>query len=367
MNMYMEAYKALKITDLQIIEEDFPLKQPFVTSKRRIDVIRDYAVKLTTDEGLCGFGACAPTPVITGDTVGSILYAIEEFYKPLLIGAHLSEELLPAVQKTLFHNSSPKAAVDIALHDLLAAERGLTLFEYLGGKAGPKHLETDATVSLGTPAEMAEEAKKHISAGFTAIKVKLGGPKEEDVKRLKALSSVFGKKVFVRLDANQAWSVDDAVYVCSAAAEMGMNIELVEQPVLYTDLHGMAAVTRAVPFPVLADESVFSAEEAERLIEMGGCSMINIKLMKCGGIYGAKRIHKVASENGIPCMLGCMMEGPVSVTAAAHFAAAYGIDCLDLDPPYLCKPYKIEASVEYDGKNIDIHTGGKGLGITKIL
>lgn len=357
----------MKITDIRLVKEDIPLKQPFVTSKRRIEVIRDYAVILTTDTGLCGYGACAPTPVITGDTVGSILYAIDEVYKPLLIGAEVSEELLPAVQKALFHNSSPKAAVDIALHDLLAKESGKPLFEYLGGRPGDKHLETDATVSLGTPEAMAAEARTHLANGFTAIKVKLGGPKEEDVRRLSALSPVLGGDVAVRLDANQAWTVADAVYVCLAAAETGLNIELVEQPVPYTDLEGMAAVTRAIPFKVLADESVFSPEDAVRLIKMGGCGMVNIKLMKCGGIYEAKKIFKAAEENGVGCMLGCMMEGPVSVTAAAHFAAAFGISCLDLDPPYLCRKYTVESDTVFDGRNIDIKSGGAGLGIAKIL
>lgn len=357
----------MKITDIQLIQEDIPLKQPFVTSKRRIEVIRDYVVKLTTDTGKVGYGACAPTPVITGDTVGSILYAIEEVYKPLLLGAELSEELLPAVQSALFHNSSPKAAVDLAIYDLLAKESGKPLYEYLGGSVGSKHLETDATVSLGAPDAMVSEAKTHLANGFTAIKVKLGGPKEADVERLKALSLVLCGSVSVRLDANQAWSVDDAIYICSAAEDMGMNIELVEQPVPYTDLEGMVAVTRAIPFRVLADESIFSPADAERLIKMGGCDMVNIKLMKCGGIYEGLKIHKTAAEHGIECMLGCMMEGPVSVTAAAHFAAATGIKCLDLDPPYLCKTYTIESFTKYEGKNIDIHTGGEGLGITKIL
>lgn len=357
----------MKITDIQLIQEDIPLKQPFITSKRRIDVIRDYVVKITTDSGVIGYGACAPTPVITGDTVGSILYAIEEVYKPLLVGTELSADLLPAVQKALFHNSSPKAAVDLALYDLLAKESGKPLYQYLGGAGDTVHLETDATVSLGTPEVMVEEAKTHLSHGFTAIKVKLGGPKEADVERLKALSAVLGGSISVRLDANQAWSVDDAVYICSAAEDMGMNIELVEQPVPYTDLEGMVAVTRAVPFRVLADESIFSPTDAARLIKMGGCDMVNIKLMKCGGIYEGLKIHKIASEHGIECMLGCMMEGPVSVTAAAHFAAATGIKCLDLDPPYLCKTYTIESFTEYSGKNIDILSGGIGLGITKIL
>jgi len=357
----------LKITGIEIFSEDIPLKQPFVTSKRSISVIRDYVVRITTDGGICGYGASAPTPVITGDTVGSILYAVNEVYAPLLTGKELSEELLPLVQKALFHNSSPKAAVDIALYDLLAKEKGLPLYRYLGGENKAVHLETDATVSLGTPEVMVDEAKKHLSEGFTAIKVKLGGPKEMDAKRLGALAPLFGKDIKVRLDANQAWTVEDAVYVCNECDKLGLNIELIEQPVHYADLDGMVAVTKAVPYPILADECVFGPDEARRILAMGGCNLVNIKLMKCGGIYEALKIQKIAEEYGVSCMLGCMMEGPVSITAAAHFGAAVGIDCYDLDAPYLCKEYPIEAYTRYEGKNIYIPTEGTGLGITKIL
>ncbi len=357
----------MKITGINIFAEDIPLKQPFVTSKRSISVIRDYVLRIDTDEGICGYGACAPTPVITGDTVGSILYAVNEVYAPLLVGQTVSEELLPLVQKALFHNSSPKAAVDIALYDLLSKEKGLPLYRYLGADNKAAVLETDATVSLGTPEAMVDEAKKHLSEGFTAIKVKLGGPKETDVERLTALAPLFGTDIKVRLDANQAWTVEDAVYVCAACEKLGLNIELIEQPVHYADLDGMVAVTKAVAYPILADECVFGPDEARRILKMGGCNLVNIKLMKCGGIYEALKIQKIAEEYGVSCMLGCMMEGPVSITAAAHFGAAVGIDCYDLDAPYLCKEYPIEAYTRYEGKNIYIPTEGTGLGITKIL
>lgn len=355
----------MKITAVELFEENIPLKQPFITAKRRIDVIKDYVIKISTDSGLCGYGACAPTPVITGDTVGSIKYAIEEFIAPLLIGQRLSPDLLPAIQGVLFHNSTPKAACDIAIYDLLAKEAGVPLFVYLGGKNEDKCVKTDATVSLSSPAAMVKEAKEHLSAGFSVLKVKLGGERMEDVERLEKLKAVLCGETVLRLDANQGWSVEDAVYVSSAAEQMGLNVELIEQPVHYTDLEGMAEVTRRCPFRILADESVFAPSDAERLIRMGACDMINIKLMKCGGIYEGQRIHALAAENGIECMLGCMMEGGVSVTAAAHFGAAVGISCYDLDPPYLVHKMPGEGTTVFEGENILLKKEGIGLGYTK--
>lgn len=357
----------MKITAVELFEENIPLKQPFITAKRRIDVIKDYVLRLSTDEGVYGYGACAPTPVITGDTVGSIKCAIDDFLAPLLIGQALSAELLPRVQDVLFHNSSPKAACDIALYDLLAKEAGKPLFAYLGGELENKCVKTDATVSLSTPEAMIKETKDHLAAGFSVLKVKLGGERADDVKRLESLKTVLSDDIVLRLDANQGWSVEDAVYVSKAAEQMGLNIELIEQPVHYTDLEGMVEVTRKCPFRILADESVFAPSDAARLIRMGACDMINIKLMKCGGIYEGLKIQRLAAENGIECMLGCMMEGGVSVTAAAHFGAAVGISCYDLDPPYLVHNMPGEGTTVFEGENIYLNKEGLGLGYSKVI
>lgn len=357
----------MKITAIELFEENIPLKQPFITSKRRIDVIKDYVLKISTDEGLCGYGACAPTPVITGDTVGSIKCAVEDFFKPLLIGETLSEELLPRIQNVLFHNSTPKAALDIAVYDLLAKQAGVPLFVYLGGKAEDKCIKTDATVSLSTVEAMVKETTDHLGAGFSVLKVKLGGGRDLDIERLKAIQAVINDDTVLRLDANQGWSVEDTVYISKAAEQMGLNVELIEQPVHYTDLEGMAEVTKQSPFRILADESVFAPSDAARLIRMGACDMVNIKLMKCGGIYEGLKIQSIAAENGIECMLGCMMEGGVSVTAAAHFGAAVGIKCYDLDPPYLVHKMPGEGTTRFDGENIYLGKEGAGLGYTKVL
>lgn len=356
----------MRITGLEVFEDNIPLKTPFITAKRRIDVIKYYVVKLSTDEGLCGYGACAPTPVITGDTDGSILYALNEYYKPLLVGAELNEELLPFVQAKLFHNSTPKAALDIAIYDLLAQQAKKPLYAYLGGTGTAHHLKTDTTVSLGSVEKMTEDAKGFVAEGFSSIKVKLGGTKEEDIARIKALAEILPKDVIVRLDANQAWTPEDAVYITCAAEDTGMNLDLVEQPVHYEDFEGLAYVTKNTKIKILADESVFSPADARRIIRMGAADLINIKLMKCGGIYEALKIQKEADDNGVGLMLGCMMEGAISVAAAAHFAAAKGIERLDLDPPYLMTHVPTVMNTSFEGENIYINGEGFGLGLKSI-
>ncbi len=343
----------MKITDVKIYPEDMPLKVPFVTAKRRLDVIRDYVLEIHTDEGLVGYGACAPTPVITGDTVGSIIYAVEEYIKPRLVGLELDLSLLPFVRDCMEHNSSPKAAVDIALYDLLSKKEGKTIYEYMGGK-GDFCLKTDITVSLGAPDVMIRDTKAALEDGFDVLKVKLGTKPEEDIERIKAIATVIPKNVPVRLDANQAWEAKDAVKICEAALETGMNIELVEQPVHYRDIDGLEYVTKNTSVPVLADESAFSYYDVKEILKRGAANMINIKLMKCGGLFEAERIHALSSEYGAECMLGCMMEGPWSVAAAAQFAAAKGITKVDLDAPILVKDLINNTPVDFINNEIKL-------------
>lgn len=357
----------MKITGFELKAEDIPLKQPFVTSVRRIEVIRDYVFVLETDSGLKGFGACAPTPVITGDTVGSVTYALNEIIGPALVGKILDESLLATVQKSLMHNSSAKAAADIALYDLLAKSAGKPLYNYLGADVETKYLKTDATVSLGSIEAMLSETKKHLGDGFTTLKVKLGGTREDDKARIEALAKTIPADIVVRLDANQGWSVEDSVYLCDVAEHSGLNIDLVEQPVHYEDVDGMAVVTKSTALKILADESVFSVAQAKQIIEKGAADMINIKLMKCGGVFEALKIAALSKENGVECMLGCMMEGPVSVAAAAHFGAAAGITRFDLDAPFLCKNVPVKGSVRFSGEDIVLGKEESGLGITEIL
>ena len=341
----------MKITDVKIYPEDMPLKVPFITAKRRLDVIRDYVVEIQTDEGVSGFGACAPTPVITGDTVGSILYAVEEYIKPRLVGMEVDLSLLPFVRDCMEHNTSPKAAVDIAIYYLLSKKEGKTIYEYMGGK-GNFCLKTDITISLGSPETMIKDTLDALEGGFDVLKVKLGTVPAEDKERIKAISTVITQNVPVRLDANQAWQAKDAVEICDFALSTGMNIELVEQPVHYRDIDGLEYVTKNTSVPVLADESAFSYYDVKEILKRGAADMINIKLMKSGGLFEAERIHKITSEYGKECMLGCMMEGPWSVAAAAQFAAAKGITKIDLDAPILVKDLVNNTTVEFKDNKI---------------
>ena len=177
-----------------------------------------------------------------------------------------------------------------------------------------------------------------MARGYETLKIKVGANPALDVERLKAVRRAVGGGVGIRIDANQAWKPKQAVSLLNQMQEQGLEIELVEQPVHAHDLEGMQYVTQRSYVPVLADESVFSPEDAVKIMQMGAADLINIKLMKCGGLYNALKIASAAEIYGVECMIGCMLEAKISVNAAAHLACARNIITrVDLDGPALCR------------------------------
>ena len=170
----------------------------------------------------------------------------------------------------------------------------------------------------------------------------------------------------IRIDANQAWSPKQAVRLLNQMQEKGLGIELVEQPVPAHDFEGLKFVTQRSYVPVLADESVFSPEDALKIMQMGAADLINIKLMKCGGLYNALKIATAAELYGVECMIGCMLEAKISVNAAVHLACAKNIITkIDLDGPVLCSEDPILGGSLFEEKNITV-SQEPGLGIRGI-
>ncbi|WP_341854447.1 enolase C-terminal domain-like protein [Brachybacterium sp. GPGPB12] len=194
-------------------------------------------------------------------------------------------------------------------------------------------MRNDMTVSLEEPATMAERAREAVAAGHEILKIKLGHDIAEDRERLAAVVEA-APSARARLDANQGWSPDQAVEIITGFEKDGLPVELVERPVAAGDVEGLARVTAAVSVPIMADEAVWSAADAHRLIEARACDLLNIKLAKTGGSRGAIEVAEAARRAGIDCMLGAMMEPRISITAAAHLALAHpAITMIDLDPP----------------------------------
>lgn len=356
----------MKITGIRLGRISVPLRTPFKTALRTVNSVEDIIVEITTDSGSIGYGEAPPTGAITGDTALAIIGAIQDHIGKTILGRDLEdfEPLLQAVQRSIVGNTSAKAAVDMALWDLYGQRYKIPVCKLLGG--GKNQLVTDITISVNDPETMAQDAIKALNRGYDCLKMKVGVEPTLDVLRLKAVREAVGQDITIRIDANQAWQPKQAVRILNQMQEQGLDIELVEQPVKAHDLEGLKYVTERSYVPVLADESVFSPENAMTILKMGAADLINIKLMKCGGIYNALKIASAAEVYGVECMIGCMLEAKISVNAAVHLACAKNIITrVDLDGPVLCSEDPVLGGAVFSEKRITV-SDAPGLGISGI-
>ena len=228
---------------------------------------------------------------------------------------------------------------------------GLPLYALLGG--GKRELETDATIGIADPEKMAEQAVALKRSGVPAIKVKLGTTADDDVRRIEAIRKAIGGELPLRVDANQGWDFPTAVNVLRRLESSG--IEYCEQPIAHWDYENFKRLRTRVSIPIMADESVFDHHDAFKLTAGGCCDFLNIKLAKSAGIHTALKINAVAEACGVTCMLGCMMETRLALTAAAHLVSARpNIRYADLDGHFELKEDPIIGGARWDGGTITL-------------
>ena len=356
----------MKITEIKLGILSVPLRVPFKTALRSVNSVEDVIVEIHTDTGAVGYGEAPPTGAITGDTTGAIIGAIRDHIAKTLVGREVDdfEDLMIALDRCIVKNSSAKAAADMALWDLYGQLYRIPVYKLMGG--AKKSIVTDITISVNEPDEMVRDAEDAIRRGYDCLKVKVGKEPKKDIARLSAIRSAVPKDTCIRIDANQGWNPKEAVRILNGMQEKGLDIEFVEQPVKAHDFDGLKYVTERSYVPVLADESVFSAEDALRIMQMRAADLVNIKLMKCGGLYNALKIASAAEVYGVECMIGCMLEAKISVNAAVHLACAKQIITkIDLDGPVLCSEDPIIGGAVFEEKRITV-SDEPGLGIRGI-
>ena len=297
---------------------DVPLVKPFTIALGTIKSSEIVFVKLETDCGLVGYGEGSSVGFVTGETGDTILGAIKIF-EPILLGLSpfAIEHIHRKMDEVMVGNGSAKAAVDIALYDLMSKAAGLPLYRFLGGVSN--RIEADITIGIAPPEEMAGEAARRAEEGFREIKVKAGADPERDIAAIRLIREAV-PKARLKVDANQGWTVADALLVMREYEKSG--VDAVEQPLPYWDVEGLREVRSRSNIPIIADESCFVPHDAFRIARSGAADLLNIKLMKCGGLYRANQICAISEAAGLRTMLGCMLESRLSIAAAAAFVAA---------------------------------------------
>jgi len=322
----------MNITNITTQIKQIPLQTPFITALRRVENVEFVRVKVECDNGFVAFGEAPATMAITGEDLEIITNSITSISSYLL-------QKKPKKAFTILHESkigsSAKAALDMAFVSLLAQEKGLEIYEYLGAKE-KLEIQTDITISLNPKEKMLHDAKRAFEQNLPMLKVKLGNDIHHAIEVTKELANTLPQAKLL-IDANQAWNLEESLLYVNAMKDV--QLELIEQPILAKDLVALQTITNATDIPILADEAAFTLEDVQKIIVTHSADMINIKLMKCGGVTKAVEILEYCREKNVKCMLGSMLEGPISIDVAKQLAMAYSdvIKYVDLDSPLLYK------------------------------
>ncbi len=338
--------------------------EPFRIAPSTSTESQNIVVRIYTDYEVVGVGEASPSKRVTRETPQTVLKALDKI-APRLIGMHSLriEQIMETMDQTVAENPSAKAAIDIALHDIMGKTARRPLFELLGGFR--QEVLTDITLGIKEPKEMARDAVKAVRKGFRALKAKAGVNPEEDFERIREVRKAVGSDVAVRIDANQGWTVRQAIEVLKKLERL--NVQFVEQPVKADNIEGLAEVKKNSSIPVMVDESVHSPQDAMHIIKMEAADLINIKLMKSGGILKARKIAAVAEAADVPCMIGCMGESTIGITAGVHFAAAIkNVQYADLDSDILLKDKTVLEGGAKLNASKRIPLTKSGLGIVKL-
>ncbi|MFC7248323.1 dipeptide epimerase [Halomicroarcula sp. GCM10025324] len=330
---------------------DLPIADPFGIARGTTRTSESVVVELA-HEGTTGVGAVTPSAYYdeTADSVATTLPGLLDIVES--IGdPHAGQRIERRLRAHAPDQPAARSAVSIALADLSARTLGVPLYQQWG-------LDPDAvppttyTVGIDTPEEMARKAESAVEAGFSHLKVKLGT--EDDEGRLNAVRQA-APDAELRVDANAAWTPDDAVDALDWLEAAGVT--MLEQPVAADDLDGLRAVTEATSIPVAADESCVTPSDVPRVAD--ACDVVNAKLVKCGGVRAARRLFHAADAHDLSTMLGCMVESNASIAAAVHLASL--VDYVDLDGALLLAedPYE---GVALDGEVFDLHSVEAGTG-----
>jgi L-alanine-DL-glutamate epimerase-like enolase superfamily enzyme len=342
----------LNITSIDIYRFSIPMV-PFTIATGTMDFAQNVFIRVHTDAGFYGVGECSAFPMIVGETQDTCLLMAKEFARlwkgqdPLDIPARLQQ-----LHDFAAGNTTIKSAFDMALYDIAAKNAGLPLYQFLGGTG--RKAETDITIGLGSPEAMAEKAKEFKALGAHILKVKLGKGAVEDVERIKQIRKAVGDDIKIRVDANQGWSFDAALYALQSLGEY--DIQFCEQPMRTWHNDRLHELMQLSPVKIMADESVYNHHDARRLINSRSCDYINIKFAKSGGLFEAKKIHDIAADKGIACMMGGMLESRIALSAMLHFVyASPNIKFYDMDTCML--GHKLDpcvGGVTYDGYYLNI-------------
>jgi L-alanine-DL-glutamate epimerase-like enolase superfamily enzyme len=314
----------MKISAIDIIPVRLPLREPFVIAYGVYPDVQSVLVRVRTDDGAEGWGEATPDPNVTGETWEGVAATLRHHLAPALLGhdARNRERSMLALDARVEGAPAAKAALDIALHDLVSRAAGIPVWQILAGKAR-ETLTISRVISMSEPEAMAAAARRHLESGFRTIKVKVGDPDNPllDAERVMAVREAVGPEIGIKVDVNQGWRTP-GVAIGALRAMAAARPAYIEQPVVWWDLEGLAEVRRQTGAIVMIDEGCHGPRDMLRAVSLRAADLVNIKLMKSGGILQALKLNAIAEAAGISAQVGTMVESSIASAAGLHAAIA---------------------------------------------
>lgn len=327
----------MKIVAYKLYESVVHCRRPFQIATGRQDACRTLLLQLAVANGAIAYGEAVPIPLLTDETFEGCRQTLSELLLPLLKRRdiwslrQLHREMLARTRA-----KSARCAIDLAVHNLQARILGISLTRLLGGSGS--RFETNYSIGIEDLSTTLQLAQEIVAAGYRRIKLKVGLNLEADIETVRKLSEILPPGVMLRLDANGGWDRLGAVFALNAMERHDCPVELVEQPTPREDFEGLRFVKKRSSYPIAADESVQTVHDARRLLQEGCVDILNLKLMKSGGLLPALEIAQLARAYGCRLMVGGMVgESYLGVGAAAALASVMEFEYADLDADILLR------------------------------
>jgi len=365
------------ITSLTVVPMRLRFHEPFAVTSGVRTHLETVLVRLTFSDGTVGWGEASPDEGVTGESPTACVEALDGVLAEAVMGRGVDDvDALGSSIDDAADGAGPaaRAAVDIAVHDAAARRRGVPLWRFLedrivaggGTRVGREHLQVSRVVSMDDPEAMAARAATHVRAGFSTVKLKVGDPEDwrRDVERVAVVRAAVGPDVGIKVDVNQGWRTAEMA-VAAVAAMAESRPLFVEQPVDRRDLAGLAEIRRQVPqVPIMADEAVASVGDLERIVALGAADVVNLKVMRLGGLRAAIAADAVAAAAGMRSQIGTMIESSIGSAAGLHLATALAnVAFVEMGGPLMLAEDPGDLARCYRGETVTL-PDGPGLGVT---
>lgn len=309
------------IARMEAIPVELPVRRPLEMAVATVTTRTCILVRITTEDGAVGWGESVLARYFTGESLASAVDLIDGVYAGVFTGEDATRvaDHRDLMRRISVYNQGARAAVEMAMHDVVARTSGIPLHQH-HGELVRRRVPTIWHVSGGSAEEMADEAAEAVVTGYPLVKVKVGKDIDFDVNATMAVRESIGPDVLLLPDANQGWEFADALRYCTAVAEVKPGF--VEQPLPRWDMPGMQRLVEASPVLIAGDEGIFDVHDLRAYLEYGAANAVVAKLMKAAGPIGVRELAAVAAGSGIGVHFAGMA-GQTSISAAhgAHLAA----------------------------------------------